>query len=261
VGLSIWAATAAGASSHPAARALVDIDDLCVVTSQMERDYAIEGMEIAQKVSAARLHQSEQLLKKEFADVEKAKLPPALHEEVVGLAHEWDGILAILNTAPKRSQMKTLDHEVKKFAERCEHVADDVEAKSDVSGSEDALLLSDYDVDTQRLAALYMMRAWGVSDPHYDAEAKALLQNSSKVIARLSSSSQLSAESKAHLKTIQKHFKLFEFMAVRETHRFVPALMNTKADKIVDEINQVLDKELAMLGLAGQMGFYEVKLC
>jgi hypothetical protein len=260
LGLLVWSA-AAEAGSHPYARALVDIDDLCVVTSQMERDYAIEGMGVSQKASADRLARSEKLFKKEFSDVEKAKLSPALHQEVIGLQQNWNPILAILKAAPQKNQMTNLDAEVRTFASHCEKVAQDIQAKSDVSGSEDALLLSRYDVDTQRLAAIYMMKAWGVADANYSSEAKALLTKSSGVISKLRSSSQLSSTSKQRLQHIQTQFKLFEFMAVRDTKRFVPALMNKKADTIVNEVNAVLDKELAVLGIAGQMGFHEVKPC
>lgn len=260
LGLLLWS-VAAAASSHPYARSLVDIDDLCVITNQMERDYAIEGMGIAQKASATRLQHAEQRFDKEFSDVEKAKLAPAIHAEVKGLEKGWQTISAILKQAPRKEAIRKLDTAVRDFSSHCEKVAADIQQKTDLSGSEDALLLSRYNVDTQRLAAMYMMRAWGVDDAHYKDEATTLLDKSGKVIRQLTHSKQLSTASMQRLHHIQSQFKLFEFMAVRPTKRYVPALMNTKADTIVREINEVLDKELAVLGIAGTHNPHEVKVC
>lgn len=260
LGLLLWS-VAASASSAPYARSLVDIDDLCVITNQMERDYAIEGMGIAQKASGERLHQAEERFTKEFTEVEKDKLPTGTHQEVEGLKQGWQKINAILKEAPKKSLIMQLDTAVRDFSSDCEKVAADIEKKVDISGSEDALLLSRYNIDTQRLAAMYLMRAWGINDPHYQDEASTLLDKSGKVINQLKASKQLNATSKQRLNHIQSQFKLFEFMAVRPTKRYVPALMNTKADTIVNEINEVLAKELAILGIAVTHISHEKKLC
>jgi len=257
----LFLSAAASASSHPYARSLVDIDDLCVITNQMERDYAIEGMGIAQKVSAERLHQAEERFTKEFTEVEKGKLPSGIHQEVEGLKQGWQKINAILKSTPQKSQIKQLDTAVRGFSSDCEKVAADIQKKVDISGSEDALLLSRYNLDSQRLAAMYLMRAWGINDPRYQQEATALLDKSGKVMTQLSTSKQLSVTTKQRLAHIESQFKLFEFMAVRPTKRYVPALMNTKADTIVTEINEVLAKELAVLGIADTHTPHEVKVC
>lgn len=258
--LLAWSATVS-AGGNTVARTLVEIDNLCVIANQMERDYAIVGMGIAQKSSAERLNVYEQRFRDQMAEVEKADLSSALHDEVMALAKADANILQLVKEPPQQSKMKKLDTEVINFSAICVNVANDIKATIKNADTNDVLLLGKYNIDVQHLAAMYMMRAWGVAYNDYKEKADELLKNTTSIISRLDSSAQLGTYSKQRLSTIQNQFKLLEFMAVRDTNRFVPALLNSKADIIINEINNVLDKEISTLKVLDQNEFHEVKKC
>lgn len=53
----------------------------------------------------------------------------------------------------------------------------------------------------------------------------------------------VSAKVKSHLRSLDKHFLMFEFMAESHSGRFVPLLIAKKANKIHEETMKILTED------------------
>ncbi|MCI5221577.1 MAG: hypothetical protein D3924_02555, partial [Candidatus Electrothrix sp. AR4] len=132
-----------------------------------------------------------------------------------------------------------------KFTDRCEEVAEDLAKDTGIKGEHDVVLVAELGMESQRLAALYLMKAWGVVDPDYDEEVKQIVDQTEKIYKELLEADEklVSKEIKESLKRVEKDFIAFSVMATSKSGRFMPSAAEKMATKIFKELKTILDME------------------
>ena len=84
-----------------------------------------------------------------------------------------------------------------------------------------------------------------IADDDYTKVVKEILKDYTETYQKLMQADEkmVSNEVKERLRTIKKHFMLFEFMAESNTGRYVPLLASKKANKINKETIKILNLE------------------
>ena len=66
------------------------------------------------------------------------------------------------------AENEMLRKKVEAYTVRCEQVAEDLAKDTGIKGEHDVVLVAELGLESQRLAALYLMKAWGVADAEYE---------------------------------------------------------------------------------------------
>ena len=144
--------------------------------------------------------------------------------------------------APTQEGMVALHKAVEDLTALCLQAVSNIEKDANIPGEIHVVESSELGMEVQRLAAIYMMRAWQIEyDGDYIAEAEYILEEFRKFYGNLKAADErfVSKSEKTKLADIEKDFVVFEKMTISNTGRFVPTLAQRTATKLFDQINAV----------------------
>ncbi|MCI5159189.1 MAG: hypothetical protein D3906_12315, partial [Candidatus Electrothrix sp. AUS1_2] len=100
-------------------------------------------------------------------------------------------------------------------------------------------------MESQRLAAEYLTKAWGVEDAQYVEEVQHMIEEIESIFKDLMKEDEkfVSKEIKDMLKDLEKDFVSFGVMASSTSGRFMPSAAEKMASKIFDKLEEILHKE------------------
>jgi len=234
------------AQSHATSEDVHEIIDICTSSERIMKDYALIGMKVTYHNPQKDLDETIKHLDEEMEMLEKHHLSASLHEEEVALHKLWAQIEHNLTQKPNKENALELKHKVDEFAQKCEEVAEDLAKDTGNKAEHDVVLIARLNLDVQKLAGAYVMKAWdAISDDEYYKGVKEIKEDYQKTFEELENAddSLVSPKVKKHLKVVDKHFMMFEFMAESRSGRFVPQLIAKKANKIHEETDKILKEE------------------
>jgi len=88
---------------------------------------------------------------------------------------------------------------------------------------------------SQRIAGLYMMKAWGIKDPKFKNKMNASMKLFKESLDRLIAYEKNTDETMQLLKKVQRNFMFFEMMGGSDT--FIPSLLFKKSMSILKDMN------------------------
>ena len=91
---------------------------------------------------------------------------------------------------------------------------------------------------SQRMAALYMLRVWGIDDPKFKEKMDAAMKLFADSLEKLIKSDQNTDEIKKLLARVKQNFMFFQVMN-RSQSRFIPSLIYKKSNEILKDMNTV----------------------
>ena len=232
--------------AHANAKDIHEIIDVCTASERIMKDYALIGMGIVYHNPQKNLDETVKHLEAEMADLMSEKTGKKLHAEEEALIVEWHKIEENLTHTPIKQSALELHHHVNDFAKHCEILAEELAASSTNHAEHYVLLIERLNLNVQELAGIYTMKAWdAIGDDEYYPEVEEVLADYNKDYDELmvANDNMVSTKVKERLKTLKKHFMMFEMMTASHSGRYVPLLIAKKADKINDETESILEEE------------------
>ena len=225
-----------------------EMADVCMYSQRVLKDYALIGMGVDYRDPAGDLAASSKLVDRYLANIESHGLKQELDAEVREIEVAWKRIEPQLMASPTKEKMAELQPLVDSFAHRCEEVADHLAADTGIAAEHDVVQIAMLGMEVQRLAALYMMKAWDAAGADYYDKVDAVLAETARIFAELMAAdeSHVPAQVKTRLKEAEKHVLLFQVMAKSKSGRFVPTLAEKNASEVFHELRDILklEKEL-----------------
>lgn len=244
----IWLFPITSSAATASAQDVAQMADICMYSQRLLKDYALIGMGVDYHDPAGDLAANSKLVDEYFAEIESHGLKAELDAEVREMEAVWKQIEPRLLETPAKEKMARLQSDVDDFALRCEEVAHHLATDTGNPAEHDVVLIAQLGMEVQRVAALYMMQAWGAAGGDYYEKVEAVLKEYEEIYAELlaADDSLVPAEVKARLKDAEQHFLVFKVMAASTSGRFVPTLAEKKASELFDEIQEILklEKEL-----------------
>ncbi|MCI5162911.1 MAG: hypothetical protein D3917_13025 [Candidatus Electrothrix sp. AX5] len=221
-----------------------NVSEICMNVQRVLKDYALIGMK-----TSFHDHLQEDLAEidehindiKAIDDLDKKKAAEILEIEKI-----WTAAKPKFQKKPFNKKTMHELHEVidEELTERCEKIINEMSADTGIKGHEHVVHIGQLGVESQRLAAVYLLKAWGIDDPHYAKVVQHTLDEINQIYEKLMSADKevVSTEIKEELKESKKKFIAFGFMAKRKSGHFMPA----EAAKIADDIYEMLREILSM---------------
>ncbi|MCI5123140.1 MAG: hypothetical protein D3925_01355 [Candidatus Electrothrix sp. AR5] len=233
------------ASANASAQDVHNIADICMQANRILKDYVLVGMEVDYHNPAKDLEDNLEQMDEEFKNVENHKMNKKLTAEIVEIEKSWYDIKPEFQKKPDKTKMHDLHEAVEKFTFRCEEVAEDLAKDTGIKGENDVVLLAKLGMESQRLAAEYMTKAWAVAGPQYDEEVRKMVEEIGSIFKELMGADDtlVSKEIKDELKSVEKDFIALEVMATSKSGRFMPSSAEKMASKIFKKLNEIIGME------------------
>ncbi|MCI5166939.1 MAG: hypothetical protein D3903_12815 [Candidatus Electrothrix sp. GM3_4] len=221
-----------------------NVSEICMDIQRALKDYAQIGM----NVSYHNALQEDLLAIDEH--INNIKMSDTLDKKKTAEILEIEKIWTIAKPKfQKKPFNKKTMHELhelidEELTERCEKIIGEMSADTGIKGHEYVVLVGRLGVESQRLAAIYLLKAWGVNDPHYAKVVQHTLDETNQIYEKLMSADKelVSKEIKEALKEAKKKITVFGFMAKRKSGHFMPA----EAAKIADDLYEMVSEILHM---------------
>ncbi|WP_417911206.1 hypothetical protein [Candidatus Electronema sp. PJ] len=232
-------------SANASAQDVNELDDICMYSQRILKDYALIGMGVTYHDPKKDIDENIKTVDKYFKDIESHKLDEKLMAEVVEVEKSWNAIKPEFLNAPDKAKMSELRKKVEAYTTRCEQVAEDLAKDTGIKGEHDVVLIAELGLESQRLAALYLMKAWGVADPNYEEEVNQTVDETEKIYHELLAADEklVSKEIKGKLQATENDFIAFGVMAKSTSGRFMPMQAEKSASKIFDALREILTLE------------------
>ena len=174
---------------------------------------ALNELEVFLKDKEAKAHLGE--AKKIWQSIEKYFAKKPSKENVILLQKHTDKILAKMSAL-----MKNL-------------------LRKNPKGKHDIVSISGYQaVIVERMAALYMLKTWGISDPKFNFKMRESITFFNNSLYKMLESPQTTKSNKKTIQRVMRSFKFFEIMNRSKT-KFIPTLIYAKTKRIHIEINKI----------------------
>ncbi len=232
-------------SANASAQDVHELADICMYSQRILKDYALVGMSVTYHDPKKDLKENINIVDKYFKDIEGHKLNEKLLAEVLEVENSWKAIRPAFEQEPDKKKMSELREKVEAYTTRCDQVADDLAKDTGIKGEQDVVLVSELGLESQRLAALYLMKAWGVADTSYEKEVAQTVDQTEHLYQELMAADEkfVSKDIKDKLKTTENEFIAFGVMAKSTSGRFMPSMAEKSASKIFTTLREILAME------------------
>ena len=232
-------------SANASAKDVHEMADICMQANRILKDYALVGMGVEYHDPAKDLKENLELIEKEIKDLEGHKQNKKIAAEIHEIEQSWYAIKPEFEKTPDKAKMLDLHEMVEKFTTRCEEVAEDISKDTGIKGEHNVVLVAELGMESQRLAAIYLMKAWGVTTPNYVEEVQEVVGQTEKIYKELLEADEklVSKEIKEELQKVEKDFIAFSVMAKSDSGRFMPSAAEKMATKIFKILRELLNKE------------------
>ncbi|HIP62316.1 MAG TPA: hypothetical protein EYG98_07135 [Sulfurovum sp.] len=205
-------------------------------TQRMLKDYAMLGM----KNTYAN---AEGDLKKTVDDFDNHLISLLEYTQVADIKKKiketqilWDPIKIMLSTVPSKEKAIELQTKLDALL-KISNETTMLFAKASGKQSGEIINISGRQrMLSQRMASLYMLKAWGVNDPKFKEKLDAATNKFNDSLKQLKESNLNTEEISKLLKDVEKSFIFFKIMN-KSVSRFAPTLINKKSNIILKKMN------------------------
>ena len=222
-----------------------EVANICMQVNRILKDYALVGMEVDYHNPSKDLKEHLALIEQEFKHLEKRDMNAKLTGEIAEIKKSWHAMKPEFEKKPDKSRMHDLLKQSEEYTHRCYQVAEDLAKDSNVEGEHYVILVAQLGMESQRLAAEYIVHAWGTKDPLYEEEIKQIVADVESMIKELTAADDklVSKDIKEKLKKVEKEFISFGVMATSTSGRFMPSAAEKMASSLFETIQGILKQE------------------
>ncbi len=228
-----------------------NIAEICTSVQTVLKDYALVGMGVQYDDPAEHLKKTVEKIDQDFEALKKDHhLSPEVDALVIEKEKTWKKIREVVVAKPRQDAVLDLHIIIEKFDKECWEIAELIAKETHIEGEHYVIVASELGMEVQRLAALYMMRAWDVSNPNYFEEVETILEEFESYYHELTEKAYpkyIGDATKTKLDKIEKSFLVFEHMAASKSGRFVPALGQRSATRLIVQIDDVIKDVIAAI--------------
>jgi hypothetical protein len=213
-----------------------EIVEACMLSNRMLKNYALIGMGVVYQDPVADLQAGmvEMSMYMSNGALASQGLKEELGNSLRKLDQDWKGIEPLLTNTPSKASVLDLRIKIENFSKKCEIVVEALAIDTQIEGEQDLVLTAKLGMEVQRLAALYMIEAWGAEQPQYYSEVDKIKSQFKTNYEQLTETENTigSKELKKALKKLDNQFLVFGFLASSKSGRFQP----TRAEKISEDV-------------------------
>jgi len=210
-----------------------------MLTQRMLKDYAMLGMGNTFGQPGEDLQQQIKLFDTSLHDLQQFNQNASIAKSLIKTETLWLPIKQQLKKKPTIEAAADLQKLLDDLLNSCHETTTLLVKMSGRDNSQIINISGRQRMLSQRLAALYMLKVWGINDDNFKQKLEQTMNDFSQAQKKLEASSHNTAQIKSSLQKVKKLFMWFELMANSTSGRYIPSLISKSSDKINSEMNTV----------------------
>lgn len=210
-----------------------------MLTQRMLKNYAMVGMGNGYANPGQDLQKNIEQFDASLENLKAMKINDEVDASLKEVDKQWLPLKAIMQQAPDKEKVVQLQNELDSLLGACHNATQLIAASSGVTSSDIINISGRQRMLSQRLAALYMMKVWGVEDTQFRKKLNTAMEEFTQAQTTLLASQHNTQEINTGLNKVKKLFKWFEVMGRSESGKYAPAIISKSADKILNEMNNI----------------------
>jgi nitrate/nitrite-specific signal transduction histidine kinase len=205
-------------------------------TQRLLRDYAMIGMRNNFSNPKNDMEHIIQAFEDHLYSLDLFSKDAATKQKISDVKSRWETIKRLLVKSPNTSDAAILQNELEKLLKSSDEITKLFTAQSKSSTGEIINIAGRQRMLSQRMASLYMLKAWGIDDPQFKKKLSDAMRLFRTSLEKLLTFEKNSPEITTILKRVKRDFMFFEIMG-RSSKKFIPALIYKKSNEILKNMN------------------------
>ena len=210
-----------------------------MLTQRMLKNYVMLGMGNSYGNPGQDLQKNIALFDQSLADLKTIKINDDVESSLKSIEQQWLPLKVIMQQTPNKSKVVQLQYDLDLLLSACHKTTQIIAASSGVNSSDIINISGRQRMLSQRLAALYMLKVWGIQDTEFRKKLNTAMEEFTAAQTTLLDSEHNTQEIITGLNKVKKLFKWFEVMGRSESGKYAPAIISKSADKILNEMNNI----------------------
>lgn len=210
-----------------------------MLTQSMVKDYCLIGQGVNKEQAIGRLQQAIALFDIQLNELKAFAPTEEAHDALIRVENLWHPFKAIVLAPAKREKVSALmaaDDDLLTAAHKVVLLLQDISGTAqdrlvNISGRQRML--------TQRLAKLYMLRAWGFDNSQVRSDMEQTRNEFKGALAELENARENSSEVNASLADARKQWNLLEHGLNRSNEEMIPLIVAMSSDKLLVTMNEI----------------------
>ncbi len=210
-----------------------------MITQRVLKDYAMVGMNMEVGNPAKDLKALVVQFDSSLKDLQSLSMSEEVAKSLGEIEKLWTPIKTTLQAPPVKEKVGELQKDLDRLLEACDENTHLIarEANNQTGGIVDTAgrqrMLS------QRMAALYMLKAWKIEDPRFQEKLTKSMEEFSTAHKLLEASPLTTEDIRTKLARVKKAYAWFEMMGNSKSNRVIPSLINKSAKSILADMDEV----------------------
>lgn len=212
-----------------------------MLTQRMLKEYTLVGMGVEYGRPKEKLNISITLFEQQLLELKRYPAGPGITDSLSKVEALWRPIKKIVSSPPDLTNIATLQRDMDALLQACHHTT---QLLSEASPNESGYIINvsgRQRMLSQRLASLYMIRAWGLDDPEFSRKHAEVMEQFQAALQELEQSPVTTRNIKKKLKKVRSAFYWFEHTARNEDQKPVPTLITKSSDKILQRMDEITE--------------------
>jgi len=205
-------------------------------TQRLLKDYAMIGMHNNFSNPQKDLEQIMHDFEDHLNSLDQFNKDAATKQKISDAKSQWQSLKKMLSKTPNITDATTLQNELEKLLKTSDDITKLFAAQSKSSTGEIINISGRQRMLSQRMASLYMLKAWGINDPQFKQKLTDAMQLFKTSLEKLLAYEKNTPEITSLLKKAKRDFMFFEIMG-RSSKKFIPALIYKKSNEILKNMN------------------------
>ena len=207
-------------------------------TQRMLKDYAMIGMGNTFGNPADDLKDTIKAFDNHLHALQAYTKDAAIKKRLDTVATAWKPLKRKLKQTPDIHAAKTIQGDLENLLKLSNEVTGMLADASGKQADEIVNIAGRQRMLSQRMASLYMLKVWGIDDPHFKENLDKSLQLFKTSLNTLEKAPMNDQTIKTLLAKVKRSFMFFEIMN-RSTSKFIPSLIYKKSDDMLKNMDRV----------------------
>ncbi len=210
-----------------------------MITQQILKNYALAGMKMNLGSPAEDLKQGIAEFDNSLQQLQDFSTIDANAKSLNKIETLWKPIKATLQQPPEKGKAQQLQKELDSLLLACNENTKLLAQEAHSKKGEIVNIAGRQRMLSQRMAALYMLKAWKIDGVHFKEKLDNAMDDFSTAHQTLEASPLTTDQIRSKLASVKKSYAWFEMMGRSKSNRVIPALINKSANSILTDMDEV----------------------